>query len=210
MPPVGKIETPEESHVQAVRVVVHRTDATVDGRSVNHWVTYLHTEEGYVVKMNMREKTGTEWPHILFRDAQYGEPGKLDISSFDSDIVTPSMIKSWELPCVGRPQVKDFINTLIRNHRGYYTMAIGGSGCRYWVYTAINDFETQGYLTPGTTAFVQERLAGWYTRRSDLARSVVRDPAPPMPQGKFWDPAEWEEEFRRYDPFAPSSDLWLQ
>ncbi|KAK6507098.1 hypothetical protein TWF481_005547 [Arthrobotrys musiformis] len=200
------IAVPTRSRVVDVRVVVHKTRGVVNNRPVNHWCLYLHTEEGYVVKVNMREKTSEEWSHIPYRDADYGRPGILDISAYETHSVTPSMIKAWDLHTVGRPRVKDLISVLRENHREFYTMSKCGSGCRFWVYTAISDFEGAGYVNVGTMTFIHERLMFWYDLRPDL--TVAREPVDTMPPGKFWTPEAWNAEWRRYDTFHPSSDLW--
>ncbi|KAK6521413.1 hypothetical protein TWF506_001631 [Arthrobotrys conoides] len=208
IPQSMRIAVPENSRVVDVRVVVHKTASIVNDRHVNHWCIYFHTEEGFIVKVNMREKTQTEWPYVPFRNATYGWPGILDISAYQTHTITPSMIKAWDLHTLCQPRVKDLIRVLRRNQREFYTMSKCGSGCRFWVYTAIADWEGVGYLNIGTIQYIQERLMFWYDHRQDLVRTVIKEPLDTMPPGKFWTPEEWTAEMRLYDPFHPSADLW--
>ncbi|KAJ6257621.1 hypothetical protein Dda_7408 [Drechslerella dactyloides] len=116
----------------ALRVVVHSTRAVRDGKSLNHWTIFLLLAEDQSVRINMRDKTPEEWKYGLPDDADYGEPGSMELTSHLYQIST-SAIRYWDFRCLASHRVDEFINTLIRNGRGYYTMAVGGSGCRYWV-----------------------------------------------------------------------------
>ncbi|TGJ70086.1 hypothetical protein EYR41_006078 [Orbilia oligospora] len=183
---------PESSIVKDVRVVVQKTGAIEDGRSVNHWSITLLLEGSKSVRLNMRNKTSEEWLYELPENAEYGEPGVLDITVHDY-VRSFSTIYDWDYHCAGQHTVRDFINVLLQKNRQYYTMAIGGSGCRYWVYVVMLDFAAEGFVQETVPDDLHTNLMNYYTGRGD---SIVFCPTDTMPKGKFWSAESWEAEFR--------------
>ncbi|KAK6361896.1 hypothetical protein TWF730_005605 [Orbilia blumenaviensis] len=198
---------PENSRVATLRVIAHSTrvrNSAEPGRYLNHWVIYLHTERGQVVRINMRMKNSTEWPYELIPGVDYGVPGFLEITAYERFAVTPTMVKSWDAPMLGRPRVKDFINNLVSNKRQLYTMSKCGAGCRYWIYTVMSDFAEAMFIGEQSVPFMHERLMRWYEGTID---NVTQGPLRTMPQGRFWEHNDWDREMRRYDPRLPNSDM---
>ncbi|KAK6516395.1 hypothetical protein TWF506_006305 [Arthrobotrys conoides] len=184
--------TPEGSFVRDIRVVVQKTGAMEGGRSVNHWSIYLLLEGDKSVRLNMREKTSEEWPFHLPEDAEYGEPGTMEITVHNY-LQSFSTISYWDYQCTGQHTVGNLINHLFRKHYNYYTMAIGGSGCRYWVYVVMADFTAEGFVGQAVSNDVYTHMMNYYTKRGD---TVITDPITTMPQGRFWTPESWADEFR--------------
>ncbi|KAK6347927.1 hypothetical protein TWF718_005747 [Orbilia javanica] len=186
-------EIPEDSIVIAVRVVVHRTEAISSGRSSNHWSIYLVLNDNKSVRLNMRDKTRQEWPYPVPAGAGYGDPATLDITVHEYSH-PHSTLCYWDCqPSSNRLKVRDFVNFLLRNNRTYYTMAVGGSGCRFWVYTIINDFSTFSLLENNSPELLYPHMMAYYSERGGV---LYKEPTDTMPRGKFWKVEDWNREFR--------------
>src|SRR6218665_2980128 len=123
----------EDLIVRSVRVVVHKAGGSAMGVDVNHWSIYLLLDDSRSVRLNMNYRTIDDWPisYQLPEGADHGEPGEIKVTHHRYNLVH-SAITHWDVRCRGEYKVEDYIGLLRRKGRHYYTMAVGGSGCRHW------------------------------------------------------------------------------
>ena len=58
-----------------------------------------------------------------------------------------------EIPMIRQVTVQQLIDFVLgRNRRDRYRLTDGGSGCRFWCKTVINDLEQAGWIGPGSGA----------------------------------------------------------
>lgn len=120
--------------IERVRIVVHTTGSWPNGMSDNHWSLYLLLKnESGSVRMNMTaafdDPTGTlEWTSPSYK-------------------LTRSSVNYWDYDFVFNVSVKTVYKMILDKNRHQYTMSGGGSGCRWWVYVIITDFEENKYFT---------------------------------------------------------------
>lgn len=122
--------------VEIARVVAHTLGMWPNGRmSDNHWSIYLILRNGGgSVRMNMK--------------ADFGNPkGTLEWSPNLKYTESNSEVKHWDYSTKSGVTVAHVYKLIMEKRRDQYRMAGGGSGCRWWIYTIIQDFDEKGYLT---------------------------------------------------------------
>ncbi|PVH70795.1 hypothetical protein DL98DRAFT_436342 [Cadophora sp. DSE1049] len=135
--------------VSHARVVAHLSQ-DIGGISENHWSIYLLLEGGASVRLNMF--------------ADYGNTtGTLMVDEFDYQL-TNSALRHWDykvVPGVTAKMVKDLI---YYQGRDRYQFSGGGSGCRYWCYTVLQDLESHRYVVDGSYKALWPNLQFRYSR----------------------------------------------
>ncbi|KAH6719533.1 hypothetical protein BKA61DRAFT_473500 [Leptodontidium sp. MPI-SDFR-AT-0119] len=131
------------------RVIAHFSQ-DAGGISENHWSIYLLLQSGASVRMNMT--------------AQYGEPtGKLVVDEFKYQL-TNSALRHWDYEMVSGVTVKMVKDLVYYQGRDRYQFSGGGSGCRYWCYTVLQDLESYKYVVNGSYAKLWPHLQFRYSK----------------------------------------------
>ncbi|QRW10854.1 hypothetical protein RhiLY_09853 [Ceratobasidium sp. AG-Ba] len=73
-----------------------------------------------------------------------------------------------------------FIDLVLGLKRNRYRFDSTGSGCRYWCWVVLSDFERAGFVASGSSAFFLQAIAG--LAQDNPARYPI-----PAPEGSFYD-----------------------
>ncbi|KUJ21208.1 uncharacterized protein LY89DRAFT_577813, partial [Mollisia scopiformis] len=156
----------DKSIVTHARVVAHLSQNFGGGNSENHWSVYFLLQGRGSVRMNMFTP-------------KYGvKEGRLELSIYDYELPT-SALKHWDYKMTEGKTFEDVRDFVSKNRRHHYDFSGGGSGCRYWCYTIMNDFEQCGYIPEGSVQHLWPGLQYLYSKS--------RDPSPlQWIEGKFF------------------------
>ncbi|PVH70286.1 hypothetical protein DL98DRAFT_521701 [Cadophora sp. DSE1049] len=148
---IGPQSPPEDDAIVTHTRVVAHLNQNVGGISENHWSIYLLLEGGIgSVRLNMSAPPGEI-------------TGTLSIDGFKYRL-TNSALEHWDYKMVSGVTVKMVKDLVYSRGRDRYQFSGGGSGCRYWCYTILQDLETSKYVFEGTYANLWTHLQFRYSK----------------------------------------------
>ncbi|RDW61107.1 uncharacterized protein DSM5745_10605 [Aspergillus mulundensis] len=156
--------------VQQVRVVVHTMGYFFDGdtRSGNHASIFLVTGSEQSIRLN------------IIKDGPTDTMGTLQIQVCEY-VNSTSALRKWDFPAPPSRTVGQFLDLLVSKGRHRYQLARSGVGCRFWVSTMIEDYESARYLVSTVTMNA-------VSLKNALQYNYTRDQGPeyePMVPGTF-------------------------
>ncbi|KAM6499712.1 hypothetical protein JOM56_005220 [Amanita muscaria] len=142
---------------------------TVGGKQLpptNHWTLFLTISDDSSVRVEVAPNDP-------------GEPGMVLVENKAYDVTTKTT-KRVSIKAPNGITVADIFNLIIKKKRDYYIFAPIGEGCRFWLYTLVDDFARAKLISSANAQKVQSAL-GMYWPSPMGTPAVDR----PMVKGEF-------------------------
>ncbi|KAI9748179.1 MAG: hypothetical protein M4579_007291 [Chaenotheca gracillima] len=141
--------------VETIRITIHTTGLFFesDTRSGNHASIFLLTVGGGSIRLDVYKRTSVDTMGTYRQQVCNYQESRTAVTSFD---VQPSR----------GLKVHHVIDLITNKGRDRYRLAPSGLGCRFWVFTVINDLNAAGQIStssPVSAADVGQRLRYNYT-----------------------------------------------